>query len=269
MLIKETTENLIKNKELFNDRYRYSLLLMIINDQNSLKLTNQESSIIIAQTNTELPIWIFNTQDVSSDAKKEVVNFVVEHLKKEKFDTIVCTKEMLEAFDSSIIKSKIGMFGHINPNPYCHKESIGSLSRVKEEEINLLASYLVQEAFEIWNKEVSIVTMKDRAKKLMEDSDFYVWRDEDQTMASFGKLNRDYPGIIRINNVFTSIDKRKKGFAGILVYRLTKMVLEEGCMPMLFTDKDYLPSNRCYQNIGYQIIGELVEVCFNKEGLNG
>ena len=37
------------------------------------------------------------------------------------------------------------------------------------------------------------------------------------------------------------------------VYELTKIIIKNGLVPVLSTDYNYIPSNKCYQNIGYQL----------------
>lgn len=52
----------------------------------------------------------------------------------------------------------------------------------------------------------------------------------------------------------------KKHYAGNLVYQVTKMIIDAGCLPMLYTDGDYAASNACYEKIGYVPQGRLCTI---------
>ena len=46
---------------------------------------------------------------------------------------------------------------------------------------------------------------------------------------------------------------------------VTKRALEEGYMPMLYTNADYIASNACYEQLGYILRGKLCTVSASKE----
>lgn len=42
------------------------------------------------------------------------------------------------------------------------------------------------------------------------------------------------------------------------VYELTKIIIKNCLIPVLSTDYNYLASNKCYQNVGYQLDDKVV-----------
>ena len=60
-----------------------------------------------------------------------------------------------------------------------------------------------------------------------------------------------------IGLVYTRKDERRKHYAEHLVYQVTEIVKNEGYIPMLYTDADYVASNACYEKIGYVLRGKL------------
>ena len=60
-----------------------------------------------------------------------------------------------------------------------------------------------------------------------------------------------------LNLVFTRPAFRRKHYAENLVYQVTKLAMERGYVPMLYTDADYTASNACYEKIGYVLRGKL------------
>lgn len=63
-----------------------------------------------------------------------------------------------------------------------------------------------------------------------------------------------------INLVFTRPEFRRKHYAQNLVYQVTKLAIDAGYVPMLYTDADYTASNACYEKIGYVLRGELCTI---------
>ena len=64
-----------------------------------------------------------------------------------------------------------------------------------------------------------------------------------------------------INLVFTRPEFRRKHYAENLVYQVTKLAMDSGYVPMLYSDADYTASNACYEKIGYVLRGKLCTIC--------
>jgi len=78
-----------------------------------------------------------------------------------------------------------------------------------------------------------------------------VWRDEEGKIVAIAKINATEK-YGRIGAVYTKKEARGKHYAGMLVHFLTQAILKSGKIPMLFTNADYPPSNKCYRRLGYQ-----------------
>lgn len=63
-----------------------------------------------------------------------------------------------------------------------------------------------------------------------------------------------------IGLVYTREEFRRKHYAENLVYQVTLIAREEGFIPMLYTDADYVASNACYEKIGYILRGKLCTI---------
>ena len=60
--------------------------------------------------------------------------------------------------------------------------------------------------------------------------------------------------------VYTREEARRKQYAGNLVYQITQKSKDEGYMPMLYTNADYVASNACYEKLGYKLRGKLCSI---------
>ena len=63
-----------------------------------------------------------------------------------------------------------------------------------------------------------------------------------------------------LNLVYTRPAFRRKHYAENLVYQVTKLAMDGGYVPMLYTDADYAASNACYEKIGYVLRGKLCTI---------
>jgi len=90
----------------------------------------------------------------------------------------------------------------------------------------------------------------------------FVWED-DGRMTSLTGYGRGTPNGARIGPVYTPPDLRGHGYASALVAGATQWILDQGkrfCF--LFTDLSNPTSNRIYQNIGYERIGDSADIAF-------
>ena len=69
----------------------------------------------------------------------------------------------------------------------------------------------------------------------------------------------------KLSHVYTPIEERKKGYAANLIYLVTNALLEKGLVPLLYTDYNYIPSDRAYINAGYEDTGILINFSCSKE----
>jgi predicted GNAT family acetyltransferase len=62
--------------------------------------------------------------------------------------------------------------------------------------------------------------------------------------------------------VYTPLEFRRRGFGSAVTAHVTRLLLERGARVMLFTDAANPTSNGIYQEIGYRLVDELVEMHF-------
>lgn len=68
---------------------------------------------------------------------------------------------------------------------------------------------------------------------------------------------------ITINHVYTLPTYRCKGFAAALTAHISRLILDEGKIPMLYTDLSNPASNKAYKNIGFVERGKVDEITLN------
>jgi len=133
-----------------------------------------------------------------------------------------------------------------------HGKASGSLRLAEQKNQNIIAS---------WIKAFTIEALKDNnpkgceesAKHGIEKKEIFIW--EDQRPVTMTMTTGHTPHGIRINNVYTPMELRNRGYATSCVASISQRCLDEGkkfCF--LFTDVLNPTSNSIYQKIGYKPI---------------
>ena len=108
---------------------------------------------------------------------------------------------------------------------------------------------------------VSLEVAKNRAEKLINDQQLYVWDNEGPV--SIAGVSRPMRNGTTIGLVYTPPEHRGKGYATSCVLLLTKKLLSDGySFCSLYTDLSNPTSNGIYIKIGYVPIGDALELDF-------
>ena len=57
------------------------------------------------------------------------------------------------------------------------------------------------------------------------------------------------------------INQRNKGYCKSLIHELTKLLMDKGIEPMLYTEYNNISANRAYQSLGYE--NKEILICFD------
>ena len=79
------------------------------------------------------------------------------------------------------------------------------------------------------------------------NSAIYGWKNGNNIIVSLA-IYKSYFNYATINNVYTTIGNRNKGYASNLLYYITKIILSEGMIPIVSFNNEYV---NIYKNIGY------------------
>ncbi len=257
-LIKINKDNAIfKSKEFEKDRYKFFIALKILADNNSC-LYSDEKNFVIMQMNENLPIWIWARDDIDSKCVDEIIVALKMHFNRN--CKIICKKEFYKLLlDKDIninrkLSSEIGTLFCIKTIP--PKIIKGHMELAKLTDLSVLARYWFNDYVEMENHNYSQVQAEIDMKSMINEGNFYILKDENNKivcMARYTCVN----DVASINKVYTPVEERRKGYCSNLIYNLTNMLLSNGITPVLYTDTNYIPSNKSYMNVGYEKNGLL------------
>ena len=126
-------------------------------------------------------------------------------------------------------------------------------------ELEALAKIWQDMAFEMEGFEFDLEHCRSSVRDQIEDERLLVWKndsDEIVATANYGILG----SFGKVAGVYTLPKYRRRGYAINLVSEVTKIILEKGLVPTLYTDGNYSASNDCYKKIGYEQIGQLLTI---------
>ena len=240
----------------------FSMLSRIIKGKCTKTVTDH-ARVIMCLSVRPFPVWVW----VAPDAKKEELERVWSVLRAEfppeegySYNVGLPLSEVILESDPSL-RVSVGLLAY-----HCHetiaprKSPGGGCSPVREEEVELAAAWYQRMHKECaLNEDIAHDAACAEVRDYIGRGAMFFWRDENGAPQAMCGVNVDELGAY-VTHVYTPPQARRKGYAGNLVYAVSKAQLEAGKTPMLYTDANYAASNACYTQIGYKLQGELKTV---------
>ena len=250
---------IFSSNEFLKDRYKYYIALKIISSPDS-NIYSDENNYIVLQSNNDTPIWIWTRDNIDETYINEIFECINKYFNSE--SKITCKQE----FYNLLLSNKIIPIDKENyfemGSLYCEKpikpkEITGIMEKAKDEDIDVIAKYWKDDNLETENNELTIEEALTDAKAMVDDGNTYLLKNDNNKIVCMASYN-SIEDVAKINHVYTPIEERKKGYCANLIYNLSNLLLKDKIVPMLYTDYNYIPSNKSYMNVGYVKSGTLV-----------
>ena len=253
------------HKLLEADKYTFFVLKRIMSGECKLLLSDHER-MILCFTGHPFPVWIWTADDASEEEMEKTYQLAIENrllAGEHHFNIKYSLAEYFirrAAEDGSELKISTNMYAYDCLNPVKPKiEAEGEIYRCEMKDLEEVVEFLA-----VFHEEIGI-DQKDNngyradAESFIKTGNMYLWKDEKGRSVASCKY-APAGDMASINLVFTRPEFRRKHYAENLVYQVTMKVKEEGYVPMLYTDADYVASNACYEKIGYVLRGKLCTI---------
>jgi predicted GNAT family acetyltransferase len=135
----------------------------------------------------------------------------------------------------------------------------------RDDETEALARMLVQFADEAAVQSLSLAQARETTVRKLADESLICWDLEGSIVAIAGHAPIVMTGSIaigRVGPVYTPPSYRRRGYGSAVTAHVSRQLIEKGARVMLFTDSSNPTSNAIYQEIGYRLVDELVEMRF-------
>ncbi len=142
-------------------------------------------------------------------------------------------------------------------------EGLGRAARA--DEIEPLAEMFTQFMREVALAPLSTADTFDGVQKSVTAGSLFCWEVDGDVVAIAGHapvVTTNEIAIGRVGPVFTPGEFRRRGYGSAITAHVTRHLIEKGARVMLFTDAANPTSNCIYQEIGYRLVDELVEMRF-------
>ena len=252
-------------KLLETDKYTFFVLEKIMGGECKLLLSDHER-LILCFTGHPFPVWIWTADDASEEEMEKAYLLAKEKellVGKHHFNTKYSLAKYFirrAGEDGFELKITTNMYAYdclnlVRPET----EAKGNIYRCEMKDLDEVVDFL-----EMFHEEIGI-DQKDNqgyredAEAFICSGNMFFWKDDQERSVASCKYAPN-GNIASIGLVFTRPEFRRKHYAENLVYQVTKKVKEEGYMPMLYTDADYVASNACYEKIGYVLRGKLCTI---------
>lgn len=245
-----------------NDEIIYNLFYVIRTSQDPYIVTD-DISYIFAQSNPNTPIWIYSNDEVDIDSKQELLELLLERIKlNNKVHIVARNSWIISVLNrlSDILDIQIEEYMPMTVYA-CYQvdymEELGEIVLPDQQYIKQIAELAKQQTWDAEHFELSDVDALKFAESNKDSKNLYLWKNKDiVAMARVAHKNDKYA---RLNTVVTERSHRGNGYARMLVGNMSKELLKEGIVPMLYADSNNPSSKSAYIKIGFVEIGRIIE----------
>lgn len=260
---------ILESSDFQKDKYKFNIILKNLTSPE-LELYSDEQNYIICRGSKQWPTWIWTRDNFDKSIVDEIEELIRKYLTDNEKDKFTCKKELYDI----LVRKDIT---YINKEDYfemgfliCHKtkkpkECDGVLARPSEEDRKTLEKYWFDDNIEM--NRIEPITME-QAKKDVDEfingDNFYILKNSNNKIVCMAGY-RITQNQAKLNHVYTPTEERRKGYAANLIYLMTNDLLNRGLIPLLYTDYNYIPSNKAYINAGYEDTGILINFSCSKK----
>ena len=235
----------------------------------SAKVYTDNENYVVCQSAPGVQVWLWTKDNLSLEKLKELKSVLLNNYvtndkltftsKKQVYDYLYETKDnysLDEYFEMGTLKCL---------NPVKPNNCDAYVDHLHEYDYDTAANYYYLDQKEM-NVDSSNVTMEyayKHVKNWVENEKFWVLRNKDGKMVSMVSYD-SFENLAKLANVYTPLEERRKGYCANLVYYVSKLLLDMGYVPMLYTDYNYVNSNEAYKKVGYEDTGYLVNYTLKK-----
>lgn len=246
------------------DKCTFFVLSRILGEKCELILTDHERLIVCFSCHP-YPVWIWTLDGTNEEDMERAYLLVKKHslFNGHRFNL---KYDLAHYFIKRAAKD--GKTLSVSTNMYayaCHKLikptviADGSIHRCNRDDVEELTDMIGLFHGETGIDNTDRNGYRLRAEAHINAGNTYFWKDSHGNNVACCKFVPN-GNMASINLVFTRPEFRRRHYAENLVYQVTKLVMDSGLSPMLYTDADYTASNACYGKIGYTLQGKLCTV---------
>lgn len=258
---------------LISDNLTFSMLASILQYPCKKIITDHER-VILCYSAPPFPVWLWAKENITQEELDRIWSCIGEEFPacqdfqfNTKYSIAAYMKERSKSEGEYQWEISTNLLAYDCPGPVAPSKKVdGNLSLAGLEDIETAVRFIKEVSFETEGHKLSEEECLTSAKWRIESGTLYFWRNGQGRIVSMcsSLLDEEYG---KIQLVYTAPEDRGKGYAAWLIYEVSHCIINAGKLPMLYTNADYISSNRCYQKIGYIPKGNLCTVSAIKKDI--
>lgn len=267
-------DNILDSKPFIEEEVRFNLLHLIRESTSPYLFTNKNKSVIIGQSAPKFPAWIWTSNKITSEDIDELKGDFAQlfnNAEKLSFvakpDIAVVLADYYSTYRQTSYRVDLEMQSFHCPSIVEPKPVQGHLQKPTINDIDVISEFYSGFIFDCFGKKTIAEKLLGTAKMYIESDNFYIWRNKDEIIAMANIAHRS-DRHARINEVYTKPEMRGKGFGGMIVAELCRIIHSEHRVPVLYTDLSNPASNKAYKNVGFMECGKVTQVSLVLDGDN-
>lgn len=257
------THAIFNSAAYIRDIVPFSLMELI--KQCPMLLESDEKDFIIGMASPQMPIWVWTSDGIQQETINELCEYFYSRFRD---NQTVCyvAKPDIAAILSNPFKEKkraqehrVEMESFENPKiiPAKNKEVI--IEKPTIADVHDIAVCMANFEKDCFDQMVDPSSLLEKAKNKLNDPNFFVIK-QNNTVVATAQSSRETDTHISINQVYTKPEYRGQGFAAALVAHISKIIIQKGKIPALYTDLSNPSSNKAYKNVGFIEKGKVDEI---------
>jgi len=249
-----------------NDKYTFFVLGKIMGGECRFLQTDHER-MIICHSERPYPVWIWTPDDLTVNEKESIYKIINDEFSRGKGFTFNLKYDLAEYIidrakaDGIDFSINMNMFAYDCPEPVKPVYEVdGRIHKCTMEDIDEIVEIYNNFSVETGIEKLSAEEYREKAEYLVKNNNkLFFWEDESRRHVA-SCTYRPNGKLASLGLVYTRMENRRKHYAENLVYLVSKMAHDEGYLPMLYTNADYVASNACYKKVGYVLRGKLCTI---------
>ncbi len=265
----DVNNKIFYSKEFQKDKYKFFLITQNLKCE-SVVLYSDEENYVICRGKIGWPTWIWTKDNFDITKLEEIRQAIELYLTDSDKDKFTCKKELYDLLVNSGF-DKLNLEDYFEMGTlYCRqtkkpKDCDGKIAIPTIEDKPILVQYWFDDSQEMNGVDpISMVQAETDVQQMLDSNKFYIWKNHAGKIVCMANYS-ETDGQAKLSHVYTPIDERGKGYAANLIYSMTNDLLAKNLVPLLYTDYNYIPSNKAYINAGYEDTGILINFSCSKE----
>lgn len=263
-----SANEILTNKKFSQDKYKFHLFYKMTGI-NALFLSDKET-YCLGRGMKGLPIWIWTNDNLSLETVKEVEELLKLHYLELEENKMTCKKELYDYLkrDFTGVKDYFEMGFLQCEKLNTIKLSPGHIDRPNYGDKTTLARFWYDNCQELdYNDKITFEEALETTEDFLNDENFYIWRNPEGKAVSMGYYTVTN-NQAKVSHIYTPKEERCHGYCTSLVHSITKKILDDGLVALLYTNHNYEPSNKAYKKVGYEEKDILINFTIPKQEKN-